>query len=123
MGLFTAYHHVFRPLEATASIGWSTSPYEYEMGMADLTFGVLGFCAWYSARILVGYGDCGRRVVARGCGGPRLSGPVRQAIDQVPSREEPGSRDSCPPTFWVYSEMLGIAAPCRVNRAAGNVFR
>jgi hypothetical protein len=42
MGLFTAYYHVFRPIEASASIGWSTSPYEYEVGMADLTIGVLG---------------------------------------------------------------------------------
>jgi hypothetical protein len=42
MGLFTAYYHVFRPIEASASIGWQTSPYEYEVGMADLTVGVLG---------------------------------------------------------------------------------
>jgi hypothetical protein len=42
MGLFTAYYHVFRPLEASASIGWATSPFEYEVGMADLTVGVLG---------------------------------------------------------------------------------
>jgi hypothetical protein len=33
---------VFRPLEASASIGWATSPFEYEVGMADLTVGVLG---------------------------------------------------------------------------------
>ena len=42
MGVLTAYAHVFRPLETSASIGWSTSPYEYEVGMADLTVGVLG---------------------------------------------------------------------------------
>jgi hypothetical protein len=42
MGLITAYAHVFRPLQTSASIGWSTSPYEYEVGMADLTMGVLG---------------------------------------------------------------------------------
>src|ERR1700723_37402 len=47
MGLLTAYAHVFRPIETSASIGWSTSPYEYEVGMADLTVGVLGiFCLW-----------------------------------------------------------------------------
>ena len=47
MGLLTAYAHVFRPLQTSASIGWSTSPYEYEVGMADLTVGVLGiFCLW-----------------------------------------------------------------------------
>src|ERR1700760_1698289 len=42
MGLLTAYAHVFRPVQTSASIGWSTSPYEYEVGMADLTGGVLG---------------------------------------------------------------------------------
>ncbi|MGO4514989.1 DUF6790 family protein [Terriglobus sp. 2YAB30_2] len=42
MGVLTAYAHVFRPVETSASIGWSTSPYEYEVGMADLTVGVLG---------------------------------------------------------------------------------
>jgi hypothetical protein len=42
MGMLTAYAHVFRPIQTSASIGWSTSPYEYEVGMADLTIGVLG---------------------------------------------------------------------------------
>jgi uncharacterized membrane protein len=47
MGLLTAYGHVFRPIQTSASIGWSTSPYEYEVGMADLTTGVLGIlCLW-----------------------------------------------------------------------------
>src|SRR5271169_1534979 len=42
MGVFTAYAHVFRQMQTSASIGWATSPYEYEVGMADLTVGVLG---------------------------------------------------------------------------------
>jgi hypothetical protein len=42
MGLFTAYFHVFEPNRASASIGWAPSPFEYEVGMADLTMGVLG---------------------------------------------------------------------------------
>jgi hypothetical protein len=47
MGVFTAYAHVFRPIQTSASIGWATSPYEYEVGMADLTVGVLGvLCLW-----------------------------------------------------------------------------
>jgi hypothetical protein len=47
MGLLSAYGHVFRPVQTSASIGWSTSPYEYEVGMADLTVGVLGaLCMW-----------------------------------------------------------------------------
>jgi hypothetical protein len=47
MGVLTAYAHVFRPVQTSASIGWSPSPYEYEVGMADLTVGVLGIlCLW-----------------------------------------------------------------------------
>jgi len=41
MGLLSAFAHVFRPVQTSASIGWTTSPYEYEVGMADLTMGVL----------------------------------------------------------------------------------
>jgi hypothetical protein len=48
MGLLTAYAHVFRPVQTSASIGWATSPYEYEVGMADLTVGILGvLCLWF----------------------------------------------------------------------------
>ncbi len=48
MGVLTAYAHVFRPIQTSASIGWATSPYEYEVGMADLTVGVLGIlCLWF----------------------------------------------------------------------------
>ena len=48
MGMLTAYAHVFHPIQTSASIGWPTSPYEYEVGMADLTVGVLGvLCLWF----------------------------------------------------------------------------
>jgi hypothetical protein len=47
MGILTAYAHVLRPIQTSASIGWATSPFEYEVGMADLTVGVLGvLCVW-----------------------------------------------------------------------------
>jgi hypothetical protein len=48
MGLMTAYFHVFKPGIASASIGWAPSPFEYEVGMADLTVGVLGvLCVFF----------------------------------------------------------------------------
>jgi hypothetical protein len=48
MGLVTAYAHVFRPVETSASIGWQPSPFEYEVGMANLAVGVLGvLCLWF----------------------------------------------------------------------------
>ncbi len=47
MGIFTAVFHVFFSARASASIGWAPSPFEYEVGMADLTVGVLGIlCIW-----------------------------------------------------------------------------
>jgi Family of unknown function (DUF6790) len=48
MGLLTAYGQVFRPVQTSATIGWQPSPYEYEVGMADLAVGVLGvLCFWF----------------------------------------------------------------------------
>ncbi|HEX3967271.1 MAG TPA: DUF6790 family protein [Edaphobacter sp.] len=48
MGILTGYAHVFHPIQTSASIGWSTSPYEYEGGMAELTLGVLSIlCLWF----------------------------------------------------------------------------
>ncbi len=48
MGVLTAYAHVFRSAQTSASIGWAPSPYEYEVGMADLTVGALGIlCLWF----------------------------------------------------------------------------
>jgi hypothetical protein len=52
MGVFAACGHVFRPVQTSASIGWLPSPYEYEVGMADLAVGVLGvLCLWLRANV------------------------------------------------------------------------
>ena len=48
MGLVTFVFHVFFPARASASIGWSPSPFEYEVGIADFTIGMLGvLCLWF----------------------------------------------------------------------------
>jgi hypothetical protein len=48
MGIVTAVLHVFLPAQTSATIGWSPSPFEYEVGIADLTVGILGFlCIWF----------------------------------------------------------------------------
>jgi hypothetical protein len=47
MGVMTFVFHVFMSARASASIGWAPSPFEYEVGIADLTVGVLGIlCIW-----------------------------------------------------------------------------
>ena len=45
-GLYTAMMHIVFPEQSAATIGWAPSPFQYEVGMADLTVGVLGLCAF-----------------------------------------------------------------------------
>lgn len=49
MGLLGAYAHVFMGAETAKSIGWEPgSPFQFEIGMANLAFGVLGIlCFWF----------------------------------------------------------------------------
>jgi disulfide bond formation protein DsbB len=39
-GLWAGVTHVFFPAVAAAHIGWQTSPFQFEVGMADLAIGV-----------------------------------------------------------------------------------
>lgn len=52
MGLLAAYAHVFMGPETAESIGWEPgSPFQFEIGMANLAFGVLGIlCYWQRGR-------------------------------------------------------------------------
>jgi hypothetical protein len=45
-GVYMAMMHIVFPEKSAATIGWATSPFQYEVGMADLTVGVLGLCAF-----------------------------------------------------------------------------
>jgi hypothetical protein len=48
LGLLGAYAHMFRPVQTSASIGWSTSPYEFEVAITNLMLGTLGvLCLWF----------------------------------------------------------------------------
>ena len=44
-GLFSGMYHVFDPQLAAAAIGWQVSPFQREVGFADLGVGVLGVLA------------------------------------------------------------------------------
>lgn len=53
-GIYTFIMHVFYPGFSAAIIGWANSPFQYEVGMADLSLGVLGilsFKASYGFRL------------------------------------------------------------------------
>lgn len=48
MGLLAAYAHVFMGPEIAKQIGWLPgSPFQYEIGMANLSYGVLGLLAYW----------------------------------------------------------------------------
>jgi hypothetical protein len=46
-GIFTAGTHIFMPAYCAEQIGWPDSPFQYEVGIADLTIGVLGIAAFW----------------------------------------------------------------------------
>lgn len=46
-GIYTFVCHVFFPNYSAEHIGWQDSPFQYEVGIADLTVGVLGVAAFW----------------------------------------------------------------------------
>lgn len=46
-GVYTFIVHVFFPSWSAEHIGWAVSPFQYEVGIADLTVGVLGILAFW----------------------------------------------------------------------------
>ena len=46
-GLWAGLFHVFFPATAAAHIGWQTSPFQFEVGMADLAIGVTACLAFW----------------------------------------------------------------------------
>ena len=47
-GVYTFIVHVFFPTYAAAGIGWAVSPFQFEVGIANLAVGVLGLIAFWS---------------------------------------------------------------------------
>lgn len=53
-GIYVFVMHAFFPVTAAANIGWHVSPFQFEVAVADLAFGVLGILAFkasYSFRL------------------------------------------------------------------------
>jgi hypothetical protein len=46
-GLWAGTSHVFFPATAAAHIGWQVSPFQFEVGMADLAIGVTAIAAFW----------------------------------------------------------------------------
>jgi hypothetical protein len=94
-GLYTFVMHVFFAEQTAAHIGWQPSPFQYEVGMADLTIGVLGVLAFWP-----NFGFRLATVVATVCwlGGDAV-GHVRQMI--VAHNYAPGNAGS-----WFWTDVL-----------------
>ena len=45
-GFYTFIMHVFYPDMAAAAIGWTNSPFQFEVGIADLGFGLIAFLSF-----------------------------------------------------------------------------
>jgi hypothetical protein len=45
-GIYAFVMHVFFPVTASQAIGWHVSPFQFEVGMANLAFGILGILAF-----------------------------------------------------------------------------
>jgi hypothetical protein len=45
MSLWAATGHIFFPAQAAAAIGWQTSPFQFEVGVANLGIGLAGLYA------------------------------------------------------------------------------
>jgi hypothetical protein len=88
-GLWALIGHVFFPEESAAAIGWSTSPFQYEIGVANLGLGLASLYAAFSnfqarvavaiaaACILIGAGIFHiRDIVQSGNLAPGNAGPI-----------------------------------------------
>jgi hypothetical protein len=45
--LWAGLFHVFAPQVAAASIGWEVSPFEFEIGVADIAIGLVGIASFW----------------------------------------------------------------------------
>ncbi|VTZ48090.1 conserved membrane hypothetical protein [Methylocella tundrae] len=88
-GLWSAFFHLAYPEMTARFIGWENSPFQFEVGMADLAFGVAGCAAFRAsfgfraATVLVNaiflLGDAAghvRQMIAAGNFAPGNAGPV-----------------------------------------------
>lgn len=59
-GIYAWYGHAFMPVQIAEQIGWPQSPFQFEVAVANLAFGVLGVLAfWFSIQFklatVIGY--------------------------------------------------------------------
>lgn len=91
VGVYAAVTHIFFPHISAAEIGWQTSPFQYEVGVADLAVGILGATAF---RAGLGFRTAATIAATVSLGGDAI-GHVHQMI--VAHNFAPGNAG---PWFW-----------------------
>lgn len=90
-GIVCAYFHLFHAARSAANIGWQPSPFQFEVGMADLAIGIVGVLAFW--------GNFGFRLAATIAGivlyGGDAIGHVQQIVES--GNYAPGNAG---PYFW-----------------------
>ena len=67
-GLLAAYAHVFMGPEIAREIGWPPgSPFQFEIGMANLSYGVLGILAYWNRGLFWDAAGIGWSILLLGC--------------------------------------------------------
>jgi hypothetical protein len=75
-GLWAGITHVFFPATAAAHIGWAVSPFQFEVGMADLAIGVTACISFWQGLAFKAAAVCAASVFLLG----DAIGHVRQMI-------------------------------------------
>ena len=86
-GLWADITHVFFPATAAAHIGWAPSPFQFEVGMADLAIGVTACISFWQSLAFKAAAVCAASVFLLG----DAIGHVRQMI--VAGNFAPGNAD------------------------------
>jgi hypothetical protein len=75
-GLWAGAFHVFFPATAASLIGWQVSPFQFEVGMADLAIGVTSCIAFWRDRSFKASAICAASIFLLG----DAIGHVRQMV-------------------------------------------
>ena len=111
-GLWAGLFHVFLPATAAAHIGWQTSPFQFEVGMADLAIGVTACLAFWRSLAFKAAAVCAASIFLLG----DAIGHVRQMV--VAGNFAPGNA-GVPFYMGVVCPVLSIALLAVAARAGG----
>ncbi len=111
--LWAAFYHLVFPDFAAAFIGWAPSPFQFEVGIADLAFGIVACVAFWRTLAFKEAAVIGASIALLG----DAAGHVRQMIEA--GNFAPGNAG---PVFWtdILAPATAIVCLIAAKRAAGD---